>query len=210
MILSLLNQKGGVGKTTLAINIAGSINLIDKKSKVLVIDADPQGSLLDWAEVREIPSLFDVISLPRAIIHKEIKKIGKNYDYIIIDCPPRIHDVAKSAIMASDKTIIPIQPSPYDIWAVKEVIDIISEAIVFNDKLKPYFVINRRIVNTAIGRDSIDALNEYEVPLLKTHIYQRIIFAESAAMGKTVWEVNPRSRASQEILKLTKEIIKKS
>src|SRR4051812_36108401 len=115
MILSFLNQKGGVGKTTLSINVATCLAI--KKNKVLLIDADLQNSSLDWATIRKKESLFTVVGITKPIIHKEIPKLIKNYDHIIIDGPPRIYDVARSAIVASDVVIMPVQPSPYDIWA---------------------------------------------------------------------------------------------
>lgn len=125
MILSFLNQKGGVGKTTLSINVATCLSL--KKQKVLLIDADPQNSSLDWIAIRRKESLFTVVGLTKPIIHKEVSKLVKNYDHIIIDGPPRIYDVAKSAIVTSDLVVMPVQPSPYDIWAANEVVSLIKE-----------------------------------------------------------------------------------
>ncbi|WP_375705399.1 AAA family ATPase, partial [Bartonella sp. AA86SXKL] len=110
MIIGLLNQKGGVGKTTLSVNLAASFARTG--ARVLLIDVDPQGSALDWAAAREGASLFPVVGLPRATVHKEITQIGHNYDHIIIDGPPRVTDLARSALMASDFVLIPVQPSP--------------------------------------------------------------------------------------------------
>ena len=205
MIIALVHQKGGVGKTTLSINIAGT--LAKKGKKVLYVDADPQGSALDWAEARQEPSLFSMVGLPKAVIHKEVGNLSKDYDYVIIDGPPRVSDVTKSILLASDVALIPIQPSPYDVWAAKEVIDIIKEATVYNEKLKIAFAINRKIVNTAIGRDVVEALSEYDVRVLKAGVGQRVIFAESATSGRIVSEVDENSPASKEIEELTNEII---
>ncbi len=159
MIVSFLNQKGGVGKTTLAIHVADALSRRNKR--VLLVDADPQGSALDWAAARQKAPLFPVAGLPRASIHKELPTLAHGYDVVIIDGPPRVYDVARSAIMASDLVLVPVQPSPYDVWAAKEIIDLVHEATVFKPNLKSAFAINRKIVNTALGRDVVDALADY-------------------------------------------------
>ena len=205
MIIAFIHQKGGVGKTTLSINVAGTLAKHGKK--VLYVDADPQGSALDWAEARQEPSLFTMVGLPKAVIHKEVGNLSENYDFVIIDGPPRVSEVTKSILLASDMAIIPIQPSPYDVWAAKEVIDIIKEAAVYNDNLKVAFAINRKIVNTAIGRDVVDALSEYEIGVLQSAVGQRVIFAESASAGKIVSEIDGNTPAAKEIEDLTNEII---
>lgn len=204
MIVGVLNQKGGVGKTTTSIGIASV--LAKRGDRVLVIDADPQGSSLDWAAAREGDALFTVVGLPRASIHKEIANLAKDYDHVIIDGPPRVTDLARSAILASDVVLIPVQPSPYDIWAANEVVELIKEASVFKENLKSCFVINRKIVNTAIGRDVVDALSTYPVPVLENSIAQRVIFAESAAQGKAVFELEPEHPGALELNAVVSEL----
>lgn len=205
MIISLLNQKGGVGKTTLAVHLATA--LAKRGARVLMVDADPQGSGLDWSASRTGDSLFPVIGLPKPTIHRELPILAADYTHVIIDGPPRVYDVARSAIMASDLVLIPVQPSPYDVWAAKEIVDLLSEATAFKENLKRAFVINRKIVNTAIGRDVTEALAEYDLPVLKSEICQRVSFAESAAQGQTVLETDPESIASREISALVKEVL---
>lgn len=185
MIITFANQKGGVGKSTLATNIAYGFSRI---AETMLIDADPQGSSLDWNNAREGESKVHIIGLPRPNIHKEIKKIGKGYEYIIIDTPPHSSEIVRSAMLASDLVIIPVQPSPYDIWSASETVKLANEASVFKETLKAVFVINRKIVNTSIGNAVTQALSEYELPVLKSHICQRIGFPESASIGKSVLE----------------------
>ena len=205
MIFGVLNQKGGVGKTTLSVNLAAC--LARSGARVLLIDADPQGSALDWAAARQLAPLFSVVGFPRPSIHKEIGQIGQGYDHIVIDGPPRVTDLARSAIMASDLVVIPVQPSPYDIWAAEEVVKLMDEARVYKDGLKSVFVVNRKITNTAIGRDVREALAAYPVPVLQASVTQRVVFAEAAAQGKAVFEIDPSGSAAIEIEAMTAELM---
>ena len=203
-VIAILNQKGGVGKTTLAVHIATA--LARSKRTVLLLDADPQASALDWAAARHGEPLFPVVGLPKNSIHKELPALAGNFDFVIIDGPPRVYNVAQSAIMASDLVLVPVQPSPYDVWAAKEIIDLLNEAATWKPNIRKAFVINRKIANTAIGRDVAEALSEYPIPVLKTPICQRVAFAESATKGLTVYELDPDMRASHEMNQLVEDI----
>ncbi|MGH7240042.1 MAG: ParA family partition ATPase [Candidatus Saccharimonadales bacterium] len=205
MILALLNQKGGVGKTTLAVHITAALAL--KGRSVLLVDADPQGSALDWAATRQADPLFSVVGLPKNNLHKEIPAHAAKYEDVIIDGPPRVNELARAAILASDMVLIPVQPSPYDVWAAKDIVDLLREAAVFKENQICRFVINRKIVKTAIGRDVVDALKSYEIPVLSASIAQRVAFAESAGQGSTVVENDPTGQAADEINELVDEIL---
>jgi chromosome partitioning protein len=205
MIVALLNQKGGVGKTTLAVHIATRMAL--QGQRVLLVDADPQGSAMDWSASRSGEALFPVIGLATRNLHKEIQAHILNYDTIVIDGPPRVNELARAAIMAADVVLIPVQPSPYDVWAAREITELLKEASVFKENQKSAFVINRKIVNTAIGRDVTEALAGYEMPVLNSAVCQRVAFAESAAQGKTVLELEPDGIASREIADLVCDIL---
>jgi chromosome partitioning protein len=205
MIYSVMNQKGGVGKTTLSLALAAC--LARTGARVLLIDADPQGSALDWAAARAGDPLFSVVGFPRPSIHKEIGQIGQGYDHIIIDGPPRVTDLARSAIMAADCVVIPVQPSPYDIWAAAEVVKLVDEARVYKENIKSAFVVNRKITNTAIGRDVAEALAAYPVHVLLAAVTQRVIFAESAAQGQAVFEIDPTGPAAAEIEAVMAELM---
>lgn len=204
MILSVLNQKGGVGKTTLSITLAAA--WAGRKHRVLLVDADPQGSALDWVATRgDRPSPFAAIGMAKAILHVELPKMKKDFDAILIDGPPRVYEVAKSAVMASDVVLIPVLPSQFDVWAAEETVKLLQECAAYKPALKSAFVINRKIANTAIGRDAAKALKRYPIPVLPAFVSQRVAFSESAH-GKTVFETDPDSTASKEAMALAREV----
>lgn len=204
MIISTQQQKGGAGKTTLAIHIATALAL--EGQRVLLIDADPQGSALDWASFRERDSLVTVVGIPRPTINREVRQLKKDYDSILIDTPPRLADVARAAMVVSDLVVLPVQPSPYDCWSLADTIKLVRDAQSLNDELKAVIVINRRIARSAIGRDVVETLKEYDLPVANAIIGQRVSFAESAGAGLTVLEKEARGRASQEIHNLVAEL----
>ena len=204
MILALLNLQGGSGKTTLALNLAAG--LARNSSRVLLIDADTQASALDWSAARDSDPLFPVVGLAKKTLHRELPELAADYDFGIIDGPPRVNEVARSAILAADLVLVPVQPSPYDVWAAKEIVALLEDVKSYREPVKSAFVINRKVVNTAIGRDVTEALAGYSLPVLASQISQCVAFAESAARGQTVFEADPNSSASVEIAALVEEI----
>jgi chromosome partitioning protein len=201
-IVAILNQKGGVGKTTLATNIATKLYL--NKTKVLLVDSDPQGSARDWhaAGNSEIP----VVGIDRPTLDKDIQKISDNFDWIIIDGAPQLTDMAVSAIKCADLIVIPVQPSPYDIWASEDLVDIIKHRQRLTDgNPKSYFCISRKITTTTLSREIVEALEGYSLPVMKSYTSQRIIYAKSAAEGQTVFDTT-NNEAIQEITNIVTEI----
>ncbi|MCO8125188.1 AAA family ATPase [Stieleria sp. TO1_6] len=202
MIYAFLNQKGGVGKTTLSIHTAEE--LARRKRRVLLIDADPQGSAMNWSNCRESAS-FTVVGMPKATIHKEIEMLSVNYDDVVIDGPPRVTELARSIVLAADLVVIPLQPSPLDLWAASETAELVREAQTYKPEIGVCLALNRRIANTAIGRDVRIALKELEVPVLRSDIGQRVAFAETAVTGMTVLN-KKHSKAAREIRKFVNEL----
>jgi chromosome partitioning protein len=202
-VIALLNQKGGVGKTTLAIHIATALSAT---GRVLLVDADPQASALDWSSKRSAPSLFTVVGFPKPFLHREIASLSHGYDWTIIDGAPRVNELARSAIASADAVIIPVQPSPFDVWGAKDILDIIAECVVHQPVLQTRFAINRIFPNTTLAGEVKEALSEFDVPVMKTSIRNRTEYAKAARNGLTAIETDPDGPAAQEIGALVAEI----
>jgi len=205
VIIGVLNQKGGCGKTTIAVNLAAVFARAG--NRVLLVDADPQGSALAWSAARERDPIFPVVGMAKPTLHRDLPDIAANYDVVIIDGAPRMDGLARAAILASDLIVIPVQPSPYDVWAAADVVRLIDEARQFKENLKAVFVINRKIVNTAIGRDVAGALAEFGLPVSEFALCQRVVYAESAGSGLSVIESEPNSEASRELARFAETIL---
>ncbi|WFS69610.1 ParA family partition ATPase (plasmid) [Agrobacterium leguminum] len=202
-VIAVLNQKGGAGKTTIATHLARALQI--GGADVLLIDSDPQGSARDWAAVREEQPL-SVVGIDRPTIERDLKNIARK-DFVVIDGAPQAADLAVSAIKAANFILIPVQPSPYDIWATADLVDLVKQRIEVTDgKLRAAFVVSRAIKGTKIGSEITEALNGYGLPVLATRITQRVGYPGSAAAGSTVLDLEPDSEAAREILALANEI----
>lgn len=207
MIVALINQKGGVGKTTLALHLAGE--WAAKGKRALVVDADPQGSALDWSEQRAregLPRLFGVVGLARDVLHRELPEIARGYDRVVIDGPPRVAAIARSALLGADLIVIPATPSPFDGWASAEMLRLLDEARVFRPELQARMLLNRCAARTVIARETAEALADHDPPLLASRVGQRIAFADTARSGRLVSETPAGLIAADEIAAVVAEL----
>ena len=205
-VIAVLNQKGGSGKTTIATHLARALQLEGRD--VLLVDSDPQGSARDWAAVREDQPVT-VVGIDRPTIGRDLKSVA-HQEFVVIDGAPQAADLAVSAIKAADFVLIPVQPSPYDIWATAELVDLVKQRIEVTDgALQAAFVVSRAIKGTRLGTEVAEALNGYELPVLASRITQRVIYPGTAAEGTTVLDSDPNGDAAAEVRALAAEITQK-
>lgn len=206
-VISFLQEKGGAGKTTLAINVARGLILM--KYKVLLVDSDPQGTARDWNEENE-GSLIPIIGLDRESLATDIKAVSDGFDFIVIDGAPGLSKLSVAAIKASDLILIPVQPSPYDIWASENLVRLIKERQQITDgKPDAAFIISRVIKNSILSKDILPILKEYEIPVLDFFNTQLVIYPSRASEGKTVHEAPTINQAKIEIDMITHELLER-
>lgn len=202
-VIAVLNQKGGSGKTTIATHLARAFQLEGRD--VLLVDSDPQGSARDWAAVDENQPV-PVVGIDRPTIARDLKSVARK-DLVVIDGAPQAADLAISAIKAATAILIPVQPSPYDIWAASELVGLVKERIELTDgRLRAAFVVSRAIKGTRIGAEVSEALQGYELPVLESRVTQRVIYPGTAAAGTTVLDSEPSGDAAREIKALAEEV----
>lgn len=203
-VIAVLNQKGGSGKTTIATQLARGLQL--QGHSVLLVDSDQQGSARDWRAVDE-DNPVPVIALDRPTLDKDLKNVTAQ-EYVVIDGSPQATDLAISAIKAADFVLVPVQPSPYDVWATSDLVDLVKQRIEMTDGvLKAAFVVSRAIQNTNIGKEVVSVLLDYDLPVLETKVMQRVSYPNSASLGKTVFDTeSSNSNAVQEMTALVNEV----
>ena len=202
--ISVLNQKGGSGKTTLATNIAAGLSRAG--GRVLLVDTDPQGSARDWRAANE-SNPIPVIGLDRPTLANDIKDLGQQYDIVVIDGAPQLKELAASAIRVSDAILIPVQPSPYDIWATADLVELIKARQEITDgRTQAAFLVSRAIQNTRLSSEVIEALKHYSLPIFKSMTYQRVVYAVSASSGLSVYDADDE-KARNEIQHIVEELM---
>jgi chromosome partitioning protein len=210
-VIAIVNQKGGAGKTTLTMNLAGA--LAHRKYKVLVIDADPQGTATRWAASAEDEEVFPaaVIGLSAATtkVHREVKKFVADYEWIIIDCPPAADStIPQSALLVADLALVPLLPSPLDIWAAVGIREVIHNISDLNETLESRLVLNECQPNRTLSQKALEILPEFGIQLLDSYIGRREVFRQTPSFGQTVYQFGKTAQSAiNDIEKLTNEIL---
>lgn len=203
-VISVLNRKGGVGKSTIACQLARGMQLEGRD--VLIVDTDSQGTASDWAESGSGDTPL-VVKIDRATLDDDIPKAGKQYDVVIIDGAAKAERMNVSAVKASDLVLIPIQPSAVDVWPVKETVEIIKTRQEVAGRPRGAFVISRAITGTNLASTIGDVLGGLELPLLDARTHQRVAYAEAMGKGVGVMDLSGKSKAAGEIEAMTEEVL---
>ena len=186
-VIALCNQKGGSGKTTVAVNLAQGFG--QQGRDVLLLDLDPQRSASDWTSVDPDALGFDVMETDRRELERRLPEWRQRYDLVVIDCPPQYAEPSAVAIRLADLVLVPVQPSPLDFWATQDTIDLIeARQQVANGSPRAAFVVSRAVPNSVLQRSLDQGLAEHSIPTLASGTTQRTTYIRRALTGHTVFQ----------------------
>jgi chromosome partitioning protein len=205
-IVALVGNKGGAGKTTLCVNLATAMSVL---APTIVLDADPQRSSLQW---RDLTERDDAVSVVDAVddVGAAVQAARAAYEYILIDCPPSVHAVQTAEVLAiCHIALVPVQPSPLDIWATVHIEEKVEEARQVNPGLRAVLVINQLEPRTLLSQRIRQGLAELSLPVAQTAIRRRMAYRSSVLEGRTVMDIGMRgSEAVDEIRQLIEEVVR--
>ena len=209
-IVAICHPKGGVGKTTTTMILSAA--LAERGYGVLVADCDAQASASAWAnaapEGKPFPAAVVNLSAYAGKVHREIQRQLDNYDFIVIDCPPGLESLSpQSAILVADLVIVPLPPSPADLWAARGVKLLIERGTDFNPGMKAGILPNR-VVRTSLSRAIMRELNDFGIPLLSSRLTNRTAYQEAVVSGMSVSALGPDAKgAADEVSGLADEVL---
>lgn len=209
-IISVCNQKGGCGKTTITMALAGAF--ASRSSRVLVVDGDPQGSASGWSAnaAADQPFPATVVNLAHAgkSLPAEVRKMVGDYDLVIMDCPPAVDSpVPQAALLVSDLALIPLIPSPLDVAAAAPFIRLVEQVRSVNVGLEGLVVPNLVQKSTRLARGYLDHFHTLTLPVSSAHLSQRDAHRKAAALGTSVQELEDRD-AKAEIEQLMDDVVR--
>lgn len=203
-VIVVVGNKGGAGKTTLSVNLAAGLA---RQSDIAVVDADPQGSARQWRSIAD----DDAVPVYEAgsELAAQVAELSRQYDHIVIDCPPSVQAPQTSTVLQlGDLALIPVQPSPVDLWATVHIERAISEAHTINPALRALLVINQHESRTTLSRIVREALAEIALPVANTAVRRRAVYRNCALEGKSIFDMGRRGvAAAEELDQLIQEIM---
>ena len=206
-VIAVANQKGGVGKTTLAMNMAAGLT---RRGSCIVVDADEQRSATMWIERADSQKEFPAKVVPaKDKIKKQIIQLQTEFDYIVIDCPPEIKsDSTMSAIEISQVLLIPLLPSPMDLWASTRIEELIKRVKQVNPTISAFVVLNQIEPRSAMSRGMDEALQELNIPVLRHRLRRRASYRTAALEGCSIYDLGYRGQvASEEMDNIIDEVL---
>jgi len=203
-VIALVGNKGGAGKTTLSVNLAAGL---ERLGRVAILDTDPQGSSAQWRSIAADHTLPAVISASDDLF-EQVRSLEQDHDYLVVDCPPSVQAPQTLAILqVSDMALIPVQPSPFDLWASIHIEQAVLDARASNPELRALLVINQLEPRTMLSQLMREALAEIQVPVADTAIRRRAVFRASALEGRSVYSMGKRgAEAAAELDLLIQEV----
>lgn len=207
LAIAVVNLKGGSGKTTLVVTLGTCLHRAGHR--VLLVDADKQGSLAEWARQGEASRADNprVVAMDVRSLQRGIDGIAQEADVCIIDTPPRLAAAARGAILEADLVLVPTVPGGPDAWALRTTLDVVAEAQTLRPELRAVVVPNRLDLRTVLSRMTLEALEALNVQVLEVGLGARVAVTESLAAGQGVVDYAPASRASEEAQALTAAVL---
>lgn len=205
-VIAMVGNKGGAGKTTLTINVAA---MLSHDHDVIILDADPQQSSLQWRDIADTHPDLEVIEA-REDIQGVLNKVKGRYRYCLIDCPPSVHSIQmQQALRLADLALVPVQPSPLDIWATVHIEQEIDLSRQDNPELNALLVINQLEPRTKLSQIMRRAMQELSLPAAETAIRRRAAYRNSFLEGRTALDMGSKGAAAvEEIQNLINEMEK--
>lgn len=209
MIVALSGQKGGAGKSTLAIALAAEG--VARGLRVLLVDADPQATGRTWAATAaELGHPAPTVVAMDGTMHRpgQLDRVAAGADLVLIDCPPRLGAVQRSAMAVADLVLVPCGPTGADVWALAESVALVQEAQTLRPGLRAFVVVNKVQGRTAMGKGAREAAASAGLPVLRTALGQRVAYGESVTAGLGPTTYAPRDPAADEVRALFDEIVR--